>query len=107
MCKALYADEAAFCSHSEEQLQSVMDSFSNTCSVFGLKISVKKTVITNHGTQVAKITLNDEALENVENFSYLGSIMSNNFTLHKELNTQLGKAATSFGRLSKRVWSRA
>ena len=96
MCEALYADDAAFCSHFEEQQQSIIESFSNTCSAFGLKISVKK-------TQVAKITLNDEALET--HFSYLGSIMSNNFTLDKELNTRLGKAATSFGRLSKRVWS--
>ena len=38
-------------------------------------------------------------------FEYLGSIKSNNFTLVNELNTQLGKAATSFGRLSKRGWS--
>ena len=101
----MYADNAAFCSHSEEQLQSIIDRFSNTCSAFGLKISVKKTVIMSHGTQVAKTTLNDEALETVKNFSYLGSIMSNNFTLDMELHTRLGKAATSFGRLSKRVWS--
>ena len=50
VCEALYADDAAFCSHSEEQLQSVIDSFSNTCSAFGLEISVKKTVIVSHGT---------------------------------------------------------
>ena len=31
--------------------------------------------------------------------------MSNNFTLDKELNTRPDKAATSFGKLSKRVWS--
>ena len=49
-CETLYADDAAFCSHSEEQLQSIIDSFSTTRSVFGLKISVKKTVIMSHGT---------------------------------------------------------
>ena len=43
VCEALYADDAVFCSHSEEQLQSITDCFSNTCSVFGLKTSVKKT----------------------------------------------------------------
>ena len=42
VCEALYADDTAFCSHSEEQLQSIIDSFSNTCSVFGLKISVSE-----------------------------------------------------------------
>ena len=106
VCEALYADAAAFCSQSEKQLQSIIDSFSNTCSAFGLKISVKKTVLMSHGTQVAKITFNDEALETVDNFSYLGSIMSNNFTLDKEFNTRLGKFATSFGRLSQRVLSK-
>ena len=40
--ETLYADDAAFCSQSEDQLQSITDRFSNTCSTFGLKISVKK-----------------------------------------------------------------
>ena len=96
VCEALYADDVAICSHSEEQLQSIIDSFSNTCSVLGLKISVEKTVIMSHGTQVAKTTLSDEALKLVEN------LMSNNVTLNKELNTRPGKAATSLGRLSKK-----
>ena len=69
-------------------LSSIIDSFSNTCSTFGLNISVNMTVIMSLGTQVAKITLSDEALEIMENFSYVVSIMSNNVTLDKELNTQ-------------------
>ena len=89
VCEAFYANDAAFCSHSEEQLQSIIDSFSNTCSTLGLKISVNKTVIMSHGTQVTNISLNDEALETVENFSYLGSIISNYFIIDKELNTRL------------------
>ena len=98
VCEALYIDDAAFCSFRG----TAAVYHRHACSVFGLKISVKKTVIR---TQVAKITLSDEALETVENFLYLGSVMSNNFTLDKELNTRLNKAATSFGRFSKRVWS--
>ena len=86
VCEALYADDAAICCHSEEQLQSIINSLSNTCSAFGLKISVKKTVTMNHGTQVAKIILSDEALEIVEAPSCPTSSL---FT--KEL-----KAATSF-----------
>ena len=94
VCEDLCADDAAFCSHSEEQLQSIIDSFSNTCSALGFKISIKKTVVTSHGTQAAKITLNDETLETVENYAYLGSIMSNHFTL--DINTRIGKATPSF-----------
>ena len=66
VCEILYADNAAFSSQFEKQLQSIIESFFQY-------FSVKKTVIMSHGTQVAKLTLNDEALETVENFSYLGS----------------------------------
>ena len=54
--EALCADDAAFCSHSDEHLQSIVNSFSNTRSVFGLKISVKKTGITPYTIIVDGIT---------------------------------------------------
>ena len=38
VCEALYADDTACCTHSKEQLQSIIDSFSNTCSALGLKV---------------------------------------------------------------------
>ena len=42
VCEALYADDAAFCAHSEELLQSIIDSFSKTYSAFGLKAVSKR-----------------------------------------------------------------
>lgn len=76
------------------------------CSnTFSLKTSVKKTVTTSYGNQEANVILNGEPIESGENFSYLCNIMCKNITLNKELNTPLFKAATSFGRLTNRVWS--
>ena len=43
-------------------------------------------------------------LKAVEHFTYLGSVISNDATVSKDLDNRLLKANNSFGRLSKRVW---
>ena len=40
----------------------------------------------------------------MERFTYLGSVISNDATVSKDLENRLSKASSSFGRLSKRVW---
>ena len=40
----------------------------------------------------------------MEHFTYLGSIISNDATVSKDLDNPLSKASGSFRRLSKRVW---
>ena len=41
----LFADDAALAAHSQEELQRLMDWFSEACSAFGLTISIKKTEV--------------------------------------------------------------
>ena len=41
----LFADDAALLVHSETELQTLIDRFSNACEKFALTISVKKTVL--------------------------------------------------------------
>ena len=43
-------------------------------------------------------------LNAVEHFIYLGSVISNDATVSKDLDNRLSKASSSFGGLSKRVW---
>ena len=40
----------------------------------------------------------------MEHFTYLGSVISNDATVSKDLDNRLSKACSSFGILSKRVW---
>ena len=40
----------------------------------------------------------------MKHFTYLGSVISNDATVSKDLNNRLSKASSSFGRLSKIVW---
>ena len=39
----------------------------------------------------------------MEHFTYLSSVISNDATVNKDLDTRLSKASSSFGRLSKKV----
>ncbi|KAI8493861.1 hypothetical protein Bbelb_282080 [Branchiostoma belcheri] len=48
--------------------------------------------------------INNYELEVVPKFTYLGSTVTNNLSLEAELNGRIGRAATTFARLQKRVW---
>ncbi|XP_037784693.1 uncharacterized protein LOC119580665 [Penaeus monodon] len=52
-----------------------------------------------------RITTDDHELETVHRFTYLGSTVTDNFSLDIENNIRIGKAATMTGRLKERVWN--
>ena len=51
-----------------------------------------------------RITVKGNALEVVDKFTYLRSLLSKNVTIDEEVNNRLAKASATFGRLSKNVW---
>ena len=92
----------------EEALQHTVDRFSDAAKNLGLTISLKKTEVLYHTPlRVAysppDISIDDTNLTAVEHFTYLGSVISNDATVSKDLDNSLSKASSSFGRLSKRV----
>ena len=106
MKELLFADDAAIVAHDEATLQALVDSMSAACDRFQLKISISKTVVMSQEVENAKpILLNGSPLEQVEKFCYLGSVLSGNCSLDQEINGRIGKAATVYGKLSKRVWN--
>ena len=101
----LFADDAALVTHSQEALQRLSDRFADACKQFGLTISLKKTnICTQHVNTPVSITIDGVTMENVDTFTYLGSIISNTTSLDSELDRRLGKANSVMARLSKRVW---
>ena len=101
----LFADDAALVAHSQEELQSLMDRFSDACSAFGLTISIKKTEVMGQEVEsTPRITINNEELVVATSFTYLGSTISDDLSLNKELDRRIGKACATFSRLSARVW---
>lgn len=101
----LFADDAALTAHTEAALQKLIDRFADACSEFGLTISIKKTkIMCQDVTTSPSISIGDSTLDVVDNFTYLGSNISNSLSLDKELDSRIGKASAAMARLSKRVW---
>ncbi|TWW62323.1 hypothetical protein D4764_04G0009700 [Takifugu flavidus] len=101
----LFADDAAVVAHSQEHLQTLMDHFSQACQDFSLVISLNKTKTMGQGTEnPPSITINNYTLEAINTFTYLGSTITENLSLDVELSRRIGKAASTFRKLTERVW---
>ena len=101
----LFADDAAFASHTNVGLQRLIDRFSRACKEFSLTISIKKTEIMAQDPPIPpSVSIGDSQLAVVENFKYLGSVISHNLSLDAEINARIGKATGVMSKLKKRVW---
>ena len=52
------------------------------------------------------ITVNDQNLTAVDQFTYLGSTLSQVVHIDAEINSRFSKASAAFGRLCEKVWDR-
>ena len=94
----IFADNAALTAHTEAALQELISCFAQACTEFGLTISIKKTnILAQDVSSVDSISIGDCTLDAVEDFTYLGSTIS-------ELNSRIGKASAAMARLSNKVW---
>ena len=100
----LYADDAVFCASSPDDLQKLLDRFAIACDIYNLTINLKKTVTMSQAQDKHVFSIKEAALGDVDSFTYLGSTLTTNTTLDKEVSTRLGKAASTFGALTSRVW---
>ena len=102
----LFADDAAVTTHTEQELQALVDRFSQACKDFGLTISLKMTNVLGQDTmELPAITIDNYELDVVEQFTYLGSTVTDNLFLDTEIDERIGKAATTLARLTSRVWT--
>ena len=102
----LFAHHAAVTAHSAEDLQQLMTRFRNACQDFGLTISLKKTQVMGQDTDSPPaISINDNELDVIHDFVYLGSAISDTFSLDSELNRRIGKAATTMASLTQKAWN--
>ena len=102
----LFADDAAVMTHTQRELQLLMDCFSQACKDFGLIISLKKTNVLGQDIPAPPvITIDDYELEVIHQFMYLGSTITDNLSLDPEIDKRIGKAATTLAHLTSRVWT--
>jgi hypothetical protein len=108
----LFADDAAICALSEEDLQTIMTVFFEVFKEFGLELAVKKTEVMLQRTQSEdelpepRIVVDGNVLKVVKQFKYLGSTLTDSPTLNAEINIRLQKATAAFSKLYQRVWKK-
>ena len=88
--EALFADDCVLMAHRESHLQIIVNKFTEAPRLLGLTISLGKTevlfqpapaVVANRLT----ISIDGTQLKTVDNFKYLGSVMSSTGSRHKEM----------------------
>ena len=76
----LFADDRALLAHSAEEMQKIVDAFSDPSKKFGLNINIKKTEVlyqpTSTRAQEEDIMVDGNKLNSVVEFTYLGSTIS-------------------------------
>jgi len=105
----LFADDSALVAHSAEKIQRIVDAFSAASKKFGLKINIKKTEVlyqpNSMKTREDDIMVDENKLNSVPEFTYLGSTISNDGRIDVEIQRRMAKASASFGRLRQRLWN--
>ena len=100
----LFADDAALATHTEDDLQQLMDRLSHACKEFGLTISIKNTNVKGQDV-VMSPSVNNVTLDVVDSFTYLGSTITNKMSLDAEISIRIAKAAAIMSKLNRKVWS--
>ena len=105
MRELLFADDSALVAHSADEMQKIVDAFSDASKKFGLKINITKTEVlyqpNSTRTREVDIMVDGNKLKSVLEFTYLGSIISSD----GEIQRRMAKASSSFGRLRQRLWN--
>ena len=105
----LFADDADLVAQTERALQYLISCFPEAAQLFGLDVSLKKTWVLHQPALLEEylsphITIGGTELKAVHQFTYLGSTITSDVKIDREVDNRLAKAINAFGRLYKRVW---
>ena len=100
--EALFADECALMAHKESDLQIIVNKFAEASHLFGLTISLGKTEVLFQPAPAAvahrpTISTDGAQLKTVDDFKYLGSVISSDGGLDKEISAGICKSSQALG----------
>ncbi len=99
-----YADDLAVLSTNHTHLQEKTDRTGRFAKQIGLNINISKTqVMCINSTTQAPITVDGNSLDYVEEFTYLGSLLSKDNACSRDIGIRLGKARSTFACLQT-IW---
>ncbi|VDO88352.1 unnamed protein product [Schistosoma margrebowiei] len=100
-----FADDLVLLTHTDEQMQIKIDSVAAVSTSVGLNIHKGKTKVLEQNTENSNpITLDGETLEDVESFTYLGSIIDEQGGSDTDVKARSSKARTAFLQF-KNIWN--
>ena len=100
-----FADDLALLSHSHQQMQDKTIELAAASLQVGLNIHKGKTkVLRINAASTDPVTLEGNALEEVETFTYLGSVINKRGGTDADVRARIGKARVAFLQL-KNIWS--
>ena len=110
-----FADDLMATCHSHSLLQDFINRFTKAAETWGLAVSTTKSkaMIQQSGLPLSASSpvsppaffINDNQVEVVSHFQYLGSVLSHDTTLDKEITTRISQAAGVFSNLKSPVWN--
>ena len=99
-----FADDIALLAHTQNDIQEKTSRVDETARSVGLKIHPDKTKVMKAKNKSSKKTeVQGRELEEVQHFKYLGSYISADSNIEKEVSTRIGLAAQAFNRLQN-IW---
>ena len=99
-----YADDIALLSHNHQGMEAKVPWLAKISAKTGLRIRKSKTKVMRVKTRnVDNIKLDGEAIDEVEDFTYLGSYISKDGGFNRDILARIGKARTAFAIL-RPVW---
>ena len=99
-----FADDITLLSHSHQQMQEKLTQVERRAVETGQSINTKKTKVLKSNTKTrADLTVNDQNLEEVDSFNYLGGEVDNLGGSDKDVKIRIGKARTAFNMMGS-IW---
>ena len=100
-----FADDIGLISHSHRQMQEKTEAICQNSAKIGLQLNVSKTQVMKINTNNPNpILVNNEQIEEVDKFCYLGSIVAPGGGTEADITARINKAKAVFAQLSK-VWN--
>jgi hypothetical protein len=100
ICTVKYADDLVLLAKEEAVLQGLMERPTELGRCYGMEVNVEKTKVMRISRQSSSIQImkDQKQLENVEYFSCLGSMITNDAQCTQEIKSKIAKAKASFNK---------
>ena len=99
-----FADDIALLEHGALPMGTRLENLERTGEKIGLKISYSKTKVLEMYTTGGGLKVNGKDIQSVSQFTYLGSLVTDDNRTDVEMKTRFGKAAGAVNKLSK-IWN--